>query len=118
MADDKIEKASQFGDEPSGKQRLWLTEIQAAEKDIEKFLKDARTINRRYLDKRDANEEGESRVNIFWSTVQVVLATVYSRPPKADVSRLYKDPDDDVGRVALTWCFRLISHINQTLFKN
>lgn len=110
MAEDKIEKASQFGDEPSGKQRLWLTEIQAAEKDIEKFLKDAKRINRRYLDKRDANEEGESRVNIFWSTIQVVLATVYSRPPKADVSRLYKDPDDDVGRVASEMLQRILNN--------
>ena len=65
MAEDKIEKASQFGDEPGGKQRLWLTEIQAAEKDLDKFLKEAKRINRRYLDKRDPNEEGESRVNIF-----------------------------------------------------
>lgn len=110
MAEDKIEKASQFGDEPGGKQRLWLTEIQAAEKDLDKFLKEAKRINRRYLDKRDPNEEGESRVNIFWSTIQVVLATVYSRPPKADVSRLYKDPDDDVGRVASEMLQRILNN--------
>lgn len=110
MAEDKIEKASQFGDEPSGKQRLWLTEIQASEKELEKFLKDAKRITRRYLDKRDANEEGESRVNIFWSTIQVVLATIYARPPKADVNRLYKDPDDDVGRVAGDMLQRILNN--------
>ena len=111
MADnDKIETVSQFGDEPSGKQRLWQTEIEAAQKELEKFLKDAKRINRRYLDKRDANEEGESRVNIFWSTIQVVLATIYARPPKADVARLYKDPDDDVGRVASEMLERILNN--------
>lgn len=111
MADnDKIETVSQFGDEPSGKQRLWQTEIEAASKELEKFLKDAKRINRRYLDKRDANEEGESRVNIFWSTIQVVLATIYARPPKADVARLYKDPEDDIGRVASEMLERILNN--------
>jgi len=111
MADnDKIETASQFGDEPGGKQRLWQTEIEAASKELEKFLKDAKRINRRYLDKRDANEEGESRVNIFWSTIQVILATIYARPPKADVSRLYKDPNDDIGRVASEMLERILNN--------
>jgi hypothetical protein len=111
MADnDKIETVSQFGDEPSGKQRLWQTEIDAASKELEKFQKDAKRINRRYLDKRDANEESESRVNIFWSTIQVVLATIYARPPKADVARLYKDPDDDVGRVASEMLERILNN--------
>lgn len=111
MADnDKIEQASQFGEEPSGKQRLWSTELEAAQKDQKKFLEDAKRITRRYLDKRDVNEEGESRVNIFWSTVQVVLATIYARPPKADVTRLYKDPDDDVSRVASEMLERLLNN--------
>lgn len=110
MAEDKIEKASQFGDEPSGKQRLWSTEIEAAQKDLKKFLEDAKRINRRYLDRRDVNEEGESRVNVFWSTIQVVLATIYARPPKADVTRLYKDPDDDVSRVASEMLERMLNN--------
>jgi len=111
MADnDKIETVSQFGDEPSGKQRLWQTEIEAAGKELERFLKDAKRINRRYLDKRDAAEEGQSRVNIFWSTIQIMLATIYARPPKADVARLYKDPDDDLGRVASEMLERILNN--------
>lgn len=110
MAEDKIETASQFGDEPSGKYRLWQTEIQAAQKEVDKFLKDARRINRRYLDRRDVSEEGESRINIFWSTIQVVLATIYARPPKADVHRMYKDPNDDVPRVAAEMLQRLLNN--------
>ena len=111
MADnDKIETVSQFGDEPSGKQRLWQTEIEAASKELERFLKDAKRINRRYLDKRDAAEEGQSRVNIFWSTIQIMLATIYARPPKADVARLYKDPDDDLGRVASEMLERILNN--------
>lgn len=113
MADDyssKIEKASQFGDGPEGKFRLWLTEIQAAEKEKEKFDKDADKIVRRYLDKRDAYQEAESRVNIFWSTIDVVKSSIYARPPKADVHRLYKDFDDDVPRVAGEMLERLLNN--------
>lgn len=112
MADDnsKIEQASQFGDGPQGKYRLWLTEIQASEKEKEKFDKDADRIVRRYLDKRDAYQEAESRVNIFWSTIDVVKSSIYARPPKADVHRLYKDFDDDVPRVAGEMLERLLNN--------
>jgi hypothetical protein len=111
MADnEKIEQASQFGDEPSGKNRLWQTEIEAASKEVEKFLKDAKRINKRYLDKRDAMEEDQSRVNLFWSTIQVLLATIYARPPKADVQRLYKDFNDDASRVASEMLERMLNN--------
>jgi hypothetical protein len=106
----KIEKASQFGDGPEGKYRLWLTEIEAAQKETDKFQKDADRITRRYLDKRDAYQEGESRVNIFWSTIDVVKSSIYARPPKADVRRLYKDFEDDVPRVAGEMLERLLNN--------
>lgn len=107
---EKIETASQFGEGENGKYLLWQTEVNAGLKELEKFQKSAKRINRRYLDQRDANEETESRVNIFWSTIQVILATVYARPPKADVSRTYKDPNDDVGRVASEMLERILNN--------
>ena len=107
---DKIEKASQFGDGPQGKYKLWLTEIEASQKENEKFQKDADRITRRYLDKRSASQDFESRVNIFWSTIDVVKSSIYARPPKADVHRLYKDFDDDVPRVASEMLERLLNN--------
>ena len=108
--EDKIETASQFGDGPGGQYKLWMTEIEAAQKETDKFQKDARRIVRRYLDKRDANQEGESRVNVFWSTIDVVKSSIYARPPKADVHRLYKDFEDDVPRVAGEMLERLLNN--------
>lgn len=107
---DKIEKASQFGDGPQGKYKLWLTEIEAAQKETDRFQKDADRITRRYLDKRSADQDFESRVNIFWSTIDVVKSSIYARPPKADVHRLYKDFDDDVPRVASEMLERLLNN--------
>jgi len=107
---DKIEKASQFGDGPQGKYKLWLTEIEASQKENEKFQKDADRITRRYLDKRSAAQDFESRVNIFWSTIEVVKSSIYARPPKADVHRLYKDFDDDVPRVASEMLERILNN--------
>ena len=108
--EDKIETAEQFGEGSGGKYRLWLTEIEAAQKETDKFLKDARRIVRRYLDKRDANQEFESRVNVFWSTIDVVKSSIYARPPKADVHRLYKDFEDDVSRVAGEMIERMLNN--------
>ena len=107
---DKIEQASQFGEGPQGQYKLWLTEIESAQKETEKFQKDADRITRRYLDKRGAEQDFESRVNIFWSTIDVVKSSIYARPPKADVHRLYKDFDDDVPRVASEMLERLLNN--------
>lgn len=96
----KIESASDFASTPAGMAQRWGTEIEAAGKELERFNADAKKIIKRYLDKRDAWEEDESRVNLFWSTIKVLLSMLYARPPKADVSRAFQDSEDDQARVA------------------
>lgn len=97
-------------DGPRGPVALWTSEIEAAQKFMRKFRESGIRINRRYLDKRDANQEGEFRVNLFWSTVQVIMSMLYAQPPKADVKRLYDDFNDEAGRVACEILERLLNN--------
>jgi hypothetical protein len=109
MDEGKIVSASDYEATPVGLAQRWGTEIEAAEQELRKFHEDARRIVQRYLDKRDAYGKDESRVNLFWSTMKVLLSMLYARPPKADVSRTFQDYDDDVARVAGTMLQRILN---------
>lgn len=109
MDEGKIVSASDYEATPGGLAQRWGTEIEAAEQELRKFHEDARRIVQRYLDRRDAYGKDESRVNLFWSTMKVLLSMLYARPPKADVSRTFQDFDDDVARVAGTMLQRILN---------
>ena len=105
----KITSASDFQNTPVGLAQRWSTEIEAARQELGNFHKDANRITQRYLDKRDAYAKDESKVNLFWSTMKVLLSMLYARPPKADVARKYQDYEDDQARVASTMLQRLLN---------
>lgn len=106
---EKIESADDFDNTPQGMAQRWGTEIEASKQELEKFHNESDRILNRYLDKRDNWGKEESRVNLFWSTMKVMLSMLYARPPKADVSRTYQDSDDDQARVAGTILQRLLN---------
>ena len=105
----KLVSASDFDNTPAGMSQRWGTEIEASRQELLKFHQDANRITQRYLDKRDAYGHDESKVNLFWSTMKVLLSMLYARPPKADVSRTFQDFDDDVARVAGTMLQRILN---------
>lgn len=109
MDQGKITSERDFAANPVGLAQLWGTEIEAASQELRKFHEDARRINQRYLDKRDTYGKDESRVNLFWSTMKVLLSMLYARPPKADVSRTFLDFEDDTARVASTMLQRILN---------
>ena len=106
---EKIESASDFENSPQGLAQRWGTEIEASKQELQRFHDDSKKILARYLDKRDTWATDESRVNLFWSTMKVLLSMLYARPPKADVSRAFQDFDDDQARVASTILQRLLN---------
>lgn len=110
MAESKIDKVEDLGTGQKATASLWSTEIKSAQEFLEKFHKSATTINRRYLDRRDIKENGEFRVNLFWSTIQVVMSLLYAQPPKADVKRLYDDYKDDASRVGSEILERILNN--------
>lgn len=109
MDEGKIVSASDFDASPLGLAQRWGTEIEAAGQELTKFHDESKRIVQRYLDKRDAYGKDESKVNLFWSTMKVLLSMLYARPPKADVSRTFQDYEDDVARVAGTMLQRILN---------
>jgi predicted RNA-binding Zn ribbon-like protein len=101
-------------DDPVKLANYWSAEINAANKWFEKFVTRSKRVEDRYLDDRTDNTSGVSDsasvLNLFWSNVEVMIAALYARPPKVDVSRTFKDPDDDVARVAANILERVIQN--------
>lgn len=95
-----IKSMNDFSDTPQGMAQRWSSEIEASKKELERFQEDGDKITRRYLDKRDEWGKEESRINLFWSSMKVLLSLLYARPPKASVARSFLDSADDQARVA------------------
>lgn len=78
----------------------WTGHIASYEKIYKKWETRADKIIKRYRDEdRDVQQDGAAKFNILWANVQTLVPATYSRVPKPDVSRRYKD-NDPVGRVA------------------
>jgi hypothetical protein len=75
--------------------------LSSYQKDFKDWENRTRKILDKYRDEKRTNQsgEGEVRFNILWSNVQTLIPATFSRIPKADVSRRYRD-QDDVGRVS------------------
>jgi len=105
----KITSVTDFKDTPAGLAQRWNTEIDASKQELTNFHNDAKRIVHRYLDKREDFGRDQSRVNLFWSTIQVLLSMLYARPPRADVARSWQDSEDDQARVASTILQRILN---------
>jgi hypothetical protein len=82
-------------------QEYWKKEIAAAEKRMKKCHKAGEKIIDRFLDKRSEGSNNEDfRLNLFNTHITTLLAMLYGRIPKIDVSRRHADADDDQARVA------------------
>lgn len=80
--------------------KSWLDDVAAYEREFRKWESRTEKIIRRYRDEqRDHRDVAQSKFNILWSNVQTLMAATYSRVPKPDVARRFRD-NDPVGRVA------------------
>lgn len=78
----------------------WTAELDYAERELKVFHERARRVTRRYLDERDAVDNMSKWFNIFYANTNILKAALYAQIPHADVSRRFKDYNDDVARVA------------------
>lgn len=77
----------------------WIKTIATYEREFKRWEGRADKIVRRYRDEQRQAQIGGARFNILWSNVQTAIPAVFSRLPKPDVSRRFRD-NDPVGRVA------------------
>ena len=76
----------------------YLNIVTLYDKEFSKWMNRSDKILRRYRDERTVNSL-QTRYNMLWANVQTLKAATFSRMPKSDVSRRFKD-NDPVGRVA------------------
>jgi hypothetical protein len=101
------------GRSPTELAARWEKELQAAKRELTKFHTTGRRLVQRYLDERDSSNMdngSDSKLNLFWSNIEVLKSSLFAKPPRVDVSNTYKDTDDDVSRVAGTILERLLNH--------
>jgi hypothetical protein len=111
FAEDEAEVPSDPGMTPEALAEYWLKEINASKKWLEKFHSNGLKIEGIYLsdDQESLRNSGKTHFNLFWSNVQVILAATYASLPAVDVSRKFKDFEDDVSRVAGIMIQRIIN---------
>jgi hypothetical protein len=78
--------------------QTYLAHIAAYEREFSKWERRGEKILKQYRDDA-ADSRKSSKFNVLWSNVQTLKAATFSRMPKPDVSRRFKD-DDPIGRVA------------------
>lgn len=100
------------GRDPAKLAELWEKELTAAKRELQKFHTSGRKLVKKYLDERDGAsfDSGLSSLNLFWSNTQVLMSSLYAKPPRVDVSNAFKDSDDDVSRVAANILERMLNH--------
>lgn len=93
-------------DEKAGDARIWMAEIEKAEKRDEKtFIRRGKKIVERYRDRRGDTDTGmrgsKRKFNILWSNVQTLKPAIFGRMPEPVCERRFLD-HDPTGRVAST----------------
>jgi hypothetical protein len=76
----------------------WLKQIAQYDREFKKWETRSKGIIEVYRDDKYKTRK-TAKFNILWSNVQTLVPATYSRLPKPDVSRRFKD-QDPVGRVA------------------
>ena len=82
----------------AGLARRWSADLSMGKKTEKDFIEAGKKIVKRYRDQRTGSDNAR-KYNILWSNVQTLAPAVYSKKPKAEVSRRFKDADP-VGRTA------------------
>ena len=89
--------------------RRWINELKAAKKELKDWHKQGGEINDKYLDKRKDSDKRNHKYNLFNSNTKILCDALFARIPKPDVSRRFKDPGDEIGRVGSNILQRVIS---------
>src|SRR6266404_1743631 len=79
----------------------WITQLNQDEKRLkDEWWTSADQIVKKYKGKKTNNGDRQYLLNIFWANVGVLKAALYAKSPRPMVERVWKDQNDNVGRVA------------------
>lgn len=103
---------TQYDNTPQGWAQRWKVELDASNKVLEKFLREGKEAQERYVDERDTanSDTPERRWNLFYANVSLTQALLYGQVPKVAVDRTFADANDDAARVASEMLERLLNN--------
>lgn len=100
----KIESLEELDKETNGDYDRWMSEITAAEKELEKWRKRGRKIVKEYRaakpDSSGIDSSMERKFNLFTANVQILQTSLFNQLPEPSVVREFGDFNDDAARVA------------------
>jgi len=114
-----IDSLTELEDQTGGEYLRWQAEITAAEKELDKWKRKGRRIVKEFRAERLDIGSGvdinyERRFNLFAANVNILQTALLNQNPQPTVNREFKDPQDDVGRVACEILERALSAHNNT----
>lgn len=86
-----VESIADLGDGPGATVRRWLLEIAVYEKEAGEWPAKSDKIVKRYLDERGSEDDSKTKFNVLWSNIETLRPALYSRIPKPQVERRFKD---------------------------
>jgi hypothetical protein len=92
-----LEDEKDAGKGVGGVVRRWLMELQIATKEEEDWVKDGRSVYKRYRNEGNP-AEGSTRFNILFSNVEILESAIYNSTPVPEVRRRFRD-EDKVGKM-------------------
>jgi hypothetical protein len=88
----------------------WVNELEASEKNWDKWRKRVEKIVKIYCDENSSDHDnGAKKLNLLWSNVETITPALYARTPVPEVGRRNKDKDP-VGREASEVIERCLSY--------
>lgn len=95
----KKSKADVARQDAATKAEKWLSELDLCGNAETEWIERGKRIVKRFRDERGTINDTAARFNILWSNVETLFPAIYSRTPKAEVTRRNKDADP-VARTA------------------
>jgi hypothetical protein len=117
----KIESLKEQTGKPGGDYQRWIAELQAADKELDKWHKKGRKIVKEY--RAESSEVSgidpsmERKFNLFAANVNILQTSLMNQSPAATVNREFKDAADDMARVACWILERAINSHNNRNFR-
>jgi hypothetical protein len=102
------------GDQPKGNPiAQYVTEVKLYNTQTETWKNRREKIISRYKDERNNADDTATRFNVLWSITQTLIPTLFSRNPKPDIQRRFKDADP-IGRVTSDILERCVTYFTDT----
>lgn len=118
----KIGSLSELESESGGEYGRWQSEITASEKEQDKWRRKGRKVVKQFrsdkLDTSGVDDSMQRRYNLFPANINILSTALLNQTPKPTVNREFKDPVDDVSRVACWILERALDSHNSHNFCN